>query len=266
MASQQNLVAGGASTQAGRSFMVQQAFAELGRPTASISELSFVSGLDSPTVSRVVQSGINLGFFCRVKRGLYSLASQIPGRGSEVAGPLLLGGSDELDDLRRTTNKGLVFLYARSPFGVADLQCIDMAIGTFDLTILGTTRQHLLCATYSLRVDAPGRAILAYLPEPTQEAVASSSMPPVTGPGALHDQDVFRSALADVRDTGYAVGLQESHHGWHSIAAPVFMSDAVMGSVLVLMPAEGLPEPSPDLVAATQLTAARLSRRAAIRL
>ncbi|WP_326581781.1 IclR family transcriptional regulator (plasmid) [Actinacidiphila glaucinigra] len=256
MASQRGMNARGVGTQAGRTFTVQQAFAELGRATASMGDLISVTGLDLSTVSRVVQSGINYGIFLRLEPGVYSLAAAVE-RG---VCSLPKTASQELHALQRATDQGLVFLYLKSPFGLTSRHCIDMAIGGFDLTALGTTRKDLLSITHSLRLGAPGRAILAYLPERTQEVVASTALPLAAGPGALHDQDVFRSAVADVRDTGYAVGFEECRQGWHSIAAPVFLGDAVMGSVLVLMPADAMPDPSPEIVAAIQITAARLSR------
>ena len=57
----------------------------------------------------------------------------------------------------------------RAPFGVAGKQCLDFEVGDSDLQELEMTPRELLSTTRSLRTDASGRTILAYLPEGIQQ-------------------------------------------------------------------------------------------------
>ncbi|MGW2255423.1 IclR family transcriptional regulator [Kitasatospora sp. NPDC001660] len=250
------------TTHAERVFRVQAAFAEIGRDTARLSELAEATGLDDSTVSRILTSGVYVGTFVRRERGLYAL-----GLGAADLGFQALAHSTDDDashsalvELREATGKALVFLYMKAPFRGLGRQCIDMAVGDSDLVELGMTPRDVLNVTRSLRTGASGRTILAYLPMSIQEAVIDGPVPDEAGPGVYRDKNELRESLRAVRDAGYALGYQECMAGWNSIAAPIVWDDSVMGAVLVLKPAEVMPQAPEEFIKATKLAAARLSR------
>ena len=247
-------------TRTDRIFTVQEAFVTIGRPTARLIELASVTGLDDATVGRILRSGIRKGQFVQYGRGVYGLGLGAAEIGFQAMVYAHQGGTShaELEELRRSTDQGLVLLYMKTPFGLGR-QCIDMAVGDSDLVELGTPRA-VLSVTRSLRVGAAGRAILANLPDALQEAVLSEPTPRKAGPGAYRDNDALRATLVDVRDCGYALGHQESMTGRNSVAAPISWDDSVMGSIVVLKPMDVMPRAPMHYIEATMKTATLLSR------
>jgi DNA-binding IclR family transcriptional regulator len=242
-------------------FRVQQAFADLGGDVHGPGELAEKSGLDDSAVFRILQSGVYQGIFERVGRGRYRLGTHTAYLGLHA---LAHGPGDAahaaLEDLRETTDGGLVLLYMLAPFGGAQRQCIDMAVGDSDLVELGMTPRDVLSVTRSLRTGASGRSILAYLPEPIQRRVLAEPVPDEAGPGVYRDNDELLRSLADIRDQGHAVGFQECMPRWNSCAAPIMWNDSIVGSVLLLKPSTVMPDPPPLVIEATKMTAASLSR------
>ncbi|WP_326581808.1 helix-turn-helix domain-containing protein (plasmid) [Actinacidiphila glaucinigra] len=263
MGIQQGGTARGAGTRSERVFSVQAAFAALGRPTARLSELAAVAGLDDSTVSRILQSGIYTGHFSRPERGVYALGLGSVALGLQASAYSHDGDAAQvlLQDLHGATDKGLIFLYMISPLGGLVRMCVEMAVGDSDLSELGMTTRDRMEITKSLRVGSPGRAILAYLPKPMQESVLATPSPARAGPGALLDETELLTSLSTVRDCGFATGREECVAGWNSLAAPLFWGDNVVGSVLVMKPADEMPEPSTEYIAAVKDVAAALSRR-----
>ncbi|MGF1429879.1 IclR family transcriptional regulator [Kitasatospora sp. LaBMicrA B282] len=244
---------------ANRVFRVQTALSKLGGK-ARIGQLAEETGLDDSTVSRIVQSGVYAKHFERVERGVYALT---PTAG-EVGIQALADTVDfdlmrqVLKEARRATDNGLIFLYARTIFGLGR-QCLTMAVGESSLDELGMSTREVLEVTRSLRTGASGRAILAYLPARDQEKVIAESVLPEAGPGVLRDPDDLRDSLQNIRDEGYAIGYQECMKGWNSVAAPFFMGDRIMGSVLMLHPAEKMPQPPAHYIEAIKNAAVELS-------
>ncbi|MDT0319292.1 IclR family transcriptional regulator domain-containing protein [Streptomyces millisiae] len=251
----------GGSEHAERVFRVQQAFTSLGGDIHGPGELARESGLDDSAVFRILQSGIYQGVFERVGRGRYRLGRGTAHLAIHALAHVPDNASHEiLEELHDATRGGLVMLYLLAPFGGAKRQCVDMAVGDSDLSEYGLTPREVLCVTRSLRTGASGRTILAYLPEAIQQRVLAEPVPEGAGPGAIHDNETLFASLADIRDQGYAVGLQECMTGWNSCAAPIVWDDSIMGSLLLLKPAAIMPEPPNTVIEATKAAAARLSR------
>lgn len=117
-----------------------------------------------------------------------------------------------------------------------------------------------LNAVTSLVWGASGKAILAYLPPETVEkalAKAANSASGRTPP----DLDKLNEELARVRRIHYAVSEGEKLQGARGVAAPVFNSEGVIGSICVTSPRERVPIESLADFGQTVLEAAqRLSR------
>lgn len=242
---------------------VQQALVILGPGAHRLSEIAKVAELDDSTAGRILTAGTYNHVFVRIDRGLYQLGTAVADLGLHALTEDNLSGSETrevLENLRKATGDGLVFLYMRAPFGVAGRQCLDMAVGDSDLIELGMTPRDVLSVTRSLRTGASGRTILAYLPEEVQKKVASSPIPDEAGPGVMRDSDELLASLVDIRDRGYALGRQECMAEWNSIAAPVIWDGAIWGSVLLLKPMDVMPEAPQHYIYATMTAAAQLSK------
>ncbi|MEU9168615.1 IclR family transcriptional regulator C-terminal domain-containing protein [Streptomyces sp. NPDC048420] len=220
--------------------------------------------MDDSTVSRILQSGVYGGFFERISHGKYRL-----GVGAVHLGMHALAHAPAKDDsthaileeLREATNGGLVFQYMMAPFGGAQRQCIDMAVGDSDLVELGMTALDILSITRSLRTGASGRTILAYLPDTLQELVLDEPIPAEAGPGVYRDDKELLTSLEEVRDRGYALGYEECMPLWNSCAAPIVWGEAIMGAVLLLKPATIMPEAPESVIEATTAAASKLSAK-----
>ncbi len=255
--------AGGGTGHANRVFRVQQAFADLGGGVHGPGELARCSGLDDSAVFRILQSGVYQGIFQRVGRGRYRLGMNAAYLGIQaLADPPPDGAHTTLEALRAATGGGLVLLYMLAPFGGAQRQCVDMAVGDSDLRELGMTPREVLSVTRSLRTGASGRTILAYLPASIQQRVLDEPVPSEAGPGAYRDNTQLLASLEDIRDQGYALGHEECMPGWNSCAAPIMRTDAILGAVLLLKPTATMPRAPRTVVNATRTAAAALSRLA----
>lgn len=252
----------GGTSHAERVFRVQSAFAQLGGPSHGPGELAKAAGLDDSAVHRILQSGVYQGIFERVGRGRYQLGLAAAQLGFQALAQGLEGNAGQavLQELRATTDGGLAFLYMIAPFGGAQRQCIDMAVGDSDLNELGMTPRDVLSVTRSLRAGASGRTILAYLSESIQARVIAEPVPVQAGPGVYRDDARLIASLAEVRDQGFAIGQQECMAGWNSCAAPIMWDDSIMGAVLLLKPMSVMPRAPQDVVEATRTAASKLSR------
>lgn len=93
----------------------------------------------------------------------------------------------------------------------------------------------------SLVWGASGKAILAYLSEDEIErALASEKSESVSG-AALPDRERLLQDLARVRKAGFAVSEGEKLSGARGIAAPVFNSTGVVGSICLTSPRDRIP-------------------------
>lgn len=91
---------------------------------------------------------------------------------------------------------------------------------------------------YSLRLASSGRAILAFLPQTTVDAVLAEPVPAEHGPEAALDTATMLERLAAVRRDGVAVSRGERLPGAAGVAAPVIgVHGSVVGAVNVIGPA-----------------------------
>lgn len=101
--------------------------------------------------------------------------------------------------------------------------------GTSDrVTILQAESRLALRRTYTdlgrpipLPQGAPGKALLAFLPQWRQEAVLTGPLETVT-PTTITDVTVLRQQLVETRRVGFAISLGERTLGISSVAAPIW--------------------------------------------
>lgn len=228
----------GGSAHADRVFRVQRAMTELPGQVHGPGEIAEFTGLDDSTVHRILQSGSHDGTVVREGRGLYRLGAGAAQLGLKAVAhaPNERVSRGLLEDLRASTDGGLVFLYAVAPFGGARKQCLDISVGDSDLSELGLTHRAMIAFSSSLRIGASGRVILAFLPDVIRERALAEPLPYEGGPGAYRDAAELTVSLEKIRRRGFALDWEESAAGWLGCAAPVVWDGLIMGSVLVLKP------------------------------
>ncbi|WP_434095285.1 IclR family transcriptional regulator [Streptomyces flaveolus] len=250
------------TSHAERVFRVQHAFTQLGGEVHGLAELARASSLDDSTVYRILRSGIQQGAFVQVSRGRYRLGPAAARLGTQALTPRLdhEALSDCLEQLRLTADGGMVFLYGLTNLGHPQRHCIDMAVGSHDLTELGMSPREIMRVNRSLRIGASGRVILAHLSDNLQHRVLAEQLPSAVGPGVYRDRNQLLASLTEIRAKGYAIGLQECARGWDSFAAPVLWDGTVLGSLVLLKPTH-LPAAARDrCVLAVKSATAEVSR------
>lgn len=112
-----------------------------------------------------------------------------------------------------------------------------------------------------LNQGAPGKVMLAYLPESEFERVLSGPLRAATSTTPI-DADVLRAEVAAIRAQGYAISLSERVSGIHTIAFPVKDHDGrVTASISITGPAERMsPERLRQIAALAKPQVDELSR------
>jgi IclR family transcriptional regulator, pca regulon regulatory protein len=101
---------------------------------------------------------------------------------------------------------------------------------------------HLgLAARQPIHCTAMGKVLLAYLPEPRQEALISELELFKQGPNAITSKKELRTELGRIRRAGIAVSDEEQAPGLRAIAAPVLDEQGLaLAAVAVATPSEAL--------------------------
>ncbi|MEM1294345.1 MAG: IclR family transcriptional regulator [Verrucomicrobiota bacterium] len=108
---------------------------------------------------------------------------------------------------------------------------------------------------------APGKAILAHLPDNEFEGWLDSVTLKSFTPKTLSTSEVLVSDLKQTKQRGYAVDREEGLGGIHCIAAPILNSHAYpVASITVMAPVFRLPEAGFDDFGAKALAAANMIR------
>lgn len=95
---------------------------------------------------------------------------------------------------------------------------------------------------FELHCSAPGKVLLAHLPEPElNEVLPRVSFQRLT-PHTITDETVFRKELAQVRKDGYGADLEEYAMGGICVAAPVFdVFGSAVAAIWTMGPSDRLP-------------------------
>ncbi|MEU9113776.1 IclR family transcriptional regulator [Streptomyces sp. NPDC048483] len=124
------------------------------------------------------------------------------------------------------------------------------------------TAQNWLGRRTPLHATSSGKALLAYQPEPVQQAVLERKLARLTE-RTVTSAAALRRELAEVVERGFAVAIEELELGLRAVAAPVRAHDgAVIGALSVSVPAYRLAEERlTEVVKRTVAAAEELSRR-----
>ncbi|MFC7157515.1 IclR family transcriptional regulator [Halomarina halobia] len=107
----------------------------------------------------------------------------------------------------------------------------------WDYEDLPPTARHVYPTRAHLHSNAPGKAILAHLPdERVDEIVARHGLPSRTN-RTVTDADALREELETVRRRGHAVDWGELIEGMVGVAAPILTGETVYGALAAYGPA-----------------------------
>jgi IclR family transcriptional regulator, acetate operon repressor len=206
------------------------------RRDIGISELAHLTGLSTSTVHRLLTSMVDNGLVRQTTHRRYGL------------GPLVA-------ELGRRGGMSTTLLDVA--LAVARPLCdeVDETVGIHELlpngrrAVVGQveSRQELR-RTYTefgvplaLPHGAPGKAMLAHLPEERREWWLSQPIDAAT-PSTIADPDALRVQLVDIRERGWAYSDAERTAGIRAVAAPVFdHTGGVVGALGLSVPMPRMP-------------------------
>lgn len=210
-------------------FQVLEAFAEQGDP-ASLARLTQATGLPKPTLFRLIQSMIDLGYLHQdPTTGFYLRTGQLEalGRGS-------LWGH-----LRQRIQPKLDALLARFDESVS----LTVMTGQLVHCLLAAETKRPLCyrlgqGTGSLPyyASASGRAIAAQLPaEELEELYAQTKLKALT-PKTVRSMKRLREIIAQSRKSGWAIQDEECELGVCCVAVPLLEGERPIASLAIIAP------------------------------
>jgi DNA-binding IclR family transcriptional regulator len=199
-------------------------------PTVSLTEITHATGLTMPTAHRIVKALQSNHFVAHDElTARYSLGPAL----LRLAGVILrreenLGSvaTPYLERLRDMTGETVGLHAAHN----RDRVCLVEIVGSHAIRMATGVGQ-----TYPIHAGAASKAILAFLP---QERVDQALVEPLelVSTGQPVSAARLRRELARVRSTGYAISHGETVEGANALAAPVFGSRGVLGSVNITGP------------------------------
>lgn len=213
-----------------RAVMILRCF-DARRPELGISELARMTGLSTSTVHRLMTSLVENELVRQTAHRQYGL------------GPLVL---------RLGRSGGLQTALLDAALAVAKPLCdeVDETVGIHELLSNGRravvaqveSRQELR-RTYTefgvplpLPHGAPGKAMLAHLPQERREWWLARPIDPAT-PSTIADPEALRRQLGEIRQRGWAYSDAERTVGIRAVAAPVFdHTGAVVGAIGLSVP------------------------------
>ncbi|APH71889.1 hypothetical protein BSQ44_11310 [Aquibium oceanicum] len=213
-----------------KTFQVLSAFNAKRKPL-SLTEVVRLSGIEKSAAQRVLYTLRALGYLRQAEATrLYSLSARMLEFGAsyiassrlhEIAGPILEAvnaSCEETVNLTEREGEDVVYVLRYPSRHVVS---VDLSTGS---------RLPIFCT-------APGRAILANLPEEEARRILAASDLRSHTPNTKTDPDEILEACARVRTHGYSLSNQEAFIGDISVSAPVFGEDgAVVAAINIAVP------------------------------
>lgn len=206
-------------------------------PRRSLSEIAEALGLNTSTTHRLLQA-----------LKAHGLVSQPDGGKAYALGPALL-------HLARLATGALDIREIAQPLMRRLRDEVDETVGLHvlrpDLTrsvIDQAESRHPLRRTYTelgepipLHQGAPGKVLLAFLPEDEREAVLGRPLE-AANEHTIVDVDALGAEAADIRRRGFALSFGERVLGIHTVAVPIRKHDgSVTAALSVTGPAQRMP-------------------------
>ena len=199
-----------------RALEVVERLAECGRDGASLAELTVTLGYPKNSIFRITTTLLDMGYISRSSESQkFRLTKKFLSYGLHAVTDesIVEQSIDVMRDVRDATNSS-AFLGVLHNGGGMVLEQMPGGF-PFKLTIDPGARFKLFCS-------APGKAILAFLPEKeAEERIKKIQFQKFTA-NTITTRKAFREELAKVRELGYGLDHAEEFEGIHCIGAPVF--------------------------------------------
>lgn len=116
---------------------------------------------------------------------------------------------------------------------------------------------------FNLHASAPGKAIMAFLPEPELKATLKSITFTRYNSRTITTQKALMKELLEARESGYALDRSEQFEAIHCVAAPIFNDTGYPVAVIwTTAPTDRIPESRfPEIGGQVAAAAARISAR-----
>ncbi|MFY0405511.1 IclR family transcriptional regulator [Solicola sp. PLA-1-18] len=224
------------------------------RPVVTLAELTADSGLNKPTVHRLMSTFVAAGWVSRDAAGAYRVRLPLFAIASAALGELDLRdhARGELDGLA-TGFGNTAFLMVPSEAGAV---VIDRVEGGRSLQVAG-----LSVGTVLPFHAAAAPVVMAAFDDESRAALLARDLPSYT-PLTLTDHDLLERRLAEVRDAGWASSHADYLSGVSAVAAPVTSgpSAELVATLSLGGPSDDFEGPALDeRVAAVRVAAGRLS-------
>lgn len=210
-----------------RGFEIIEALVEEGE--CSLTALS--DGLDIPPSSLhdYLSTLTALGYVARTGN-VYRVSTEFlyMGVSAREQLPIYKHARPEVDKLAAETGEHVSIMVEESGYG--SLLYIQKGESGLDLGVSVGYRMHL-------QTTAPGKAILAYLPEERVERILEERGLPKKTEATITDRETLYDALETIRDRGYATDLEERVEGVRAVAAPIVARGSVHGAIAISGPA-----------------------------
>ena len=204
----------------------------------TLSELSKRLEVPKNAVFRITQTLMARGYLCRDAE---TMAFQLTGQFLRLAPPrferisLTEVSRDAMTVLRDTTRETVQLGVLSGDEGII----IDQIEGLEPLRIVVE-----LGLRFQLHNNAPGKLLLAHLPEAEREAaIACIKLEPTTS-RTLTSKQALRAECDKIVSQGYSLDHAEADEGIHCVAAPIFRTNGsgVIGALWLSGPAKRLPK------------------------
>lgn len=198
------------------------------RGAMSLAELTDTLSLNKPTIHRILQDLIGLGYVERVAGGVYTLTHKLKGLGyDEATSNLIEVGEPLLEELHESTQETT---------NLAVLQGLKVAY-----LIVLESPQPLRRVVGPGTMDpfystALGRAIVSRLPENQITRMLKGVKLRRQTANTIMDKDVLAETIHASRAQGYADEWEENDLGVMCVAVPICLKDAPVGAISLTVP------------------------------
>lgn len=212
-----------------RSYQVADELYERG--TAGVTELSGALDLPKSTIHNHLRTLERLGFLVE-ENGAYRLGTKYLhlGRKARNSRPAFVHGREEVKHLQERTDAFSLLVVEENGMGA-----ILQAPG-WDHETMPPTARHVYPTHAHLHTNAPGKAILAHLPQKRMEEVLARHGLPARTDRTVTDEVALREELSVIRQRGYAVDWGEMLEGMAGVAASIVNDLKVYGAVAAYGP------------------------------
>ncbi|WP_265112069.1 IclR family transcriptional regulator [Halosolutus halophilus] len=189
----------------------------------TFSEVMEAMDMPKSTAHDYLQTLLTLGYLIE-SDGKYHLSTKFLDLGEQRRRDMAIyqAARPNIRKLARETGEHSSLMIEENGRGVL----LDTAIGDEAVSLNVRPGQRL-----PLTTTAPGKAILAHLPDQRIEDILDKHGLPIATPNTIIDREDLFDELDSIEQRGYALDLEEHVEGIRSIGAPIVVRGTVVGAI-----------------------------------